>query len=801
MGDWQRIVSGTWNLRLSCVAGTDEKARALKVALLGAGLFLLTPERTKAQEQARLPSDPEPEGVVSEQLEELDAMSLEQVLDVKIAVPAALTRLRRPEAPSAVTVITADQIRSTPARNLYDLIEVYVPGALWLNQEDGPHLAVRGSVSRNFRYLLLVNGRVLNSKAHFGAATELEQWDVRDIQRIEIIRGPGSVTYGAGAVAGVISITTHTASSFTGYGVSLRHVYPYASTGGSAQLGLFGRGYSLFVHAGVTQTRGADAPHFIVKNDNRAGFVGEQVPGEPLSYFQDYQDHPQAKLHIDASIGQHWRLWGRYTQDGSTWKGNETQTAFDGDLRNQQGVRHRQAVLTAQYERELAAGLLLHSLVSAASLDAERRQGDERHPTPSHPLNKQVDFSETDLLMRAMLRWQLARWFELAGGAEYAVDYYGPGWFDSARDMRLGGNGVIVNGPSSRAIDPDSRGSADDDGDAVFAGKGWFTHTGSLFSEAQLEPARWFKLLASVRFDRSNYSDSLVSPRGALITEPKRGHFLKLLAQRSLRMNTAAELYHAERTGRGGSNDERLDSLELEYTMLPWEPLLLSARTFLTSSRVITWDADRNQNLPIGDLKAIGVELESEAQLDRAQVGGSYSFTTQLDWELAPGVRESGVSYADYDLPLEDLGTSIRGVGNALNNWPRQALKLYGRVRLFDQLTLHADARCLWDFRGGEDGLDALWRAVRGTELEPDVAASIRRLRRENVFQPDFRLNLALAYAPRAGVTIRLFSQNLLGTNGNKRYAVDSGHDRPAPQKVRFVEEPRTFGASVELQL
>ena len=70
-------------------------------------------------------------------------MSLDELLEAKISVPAALTKLARAEAPASITVITAEDIKHTPARNIYDLIEVYVPGAIWMNHEEGPHPGIR----------------------------------------------------------------------------------------------------------------------------------------------------------------------------------------------------------------------------------------------------------------------------------------------------------------------------------------------------------------------------------------------------------------------------------------------------------------------------------------------------------------------------------------------------------------------------------------------------------------------------------------------------------------------------------
>src|SRR5262245_27785896 len=104
-----------------------------------------------------------------------DPSSMEDIfLSPEIPVLGVLTRMLRKNVPDSVTTITEEDIRLTPARNIYDLMEVYVPGALWMNHSEGPHMGIRGIISdRNTKFLLLVNGRNLNQNAHNGAADEL----------------------------------------------------------------------------------------------------------------------------------------------------------------------------------------------------------------------------------------------------------------------------------------------------------------------------------------------------------------------------------------------------------------------------------------------------------------------------------------------------------------------------------------------------------------------------------------------------------------------------------------------------
>jgi len=730
-------------------------------------------------------------------------MSLDELLDAKISFPAALTKLTSAEAPASITVITAEDIKYTPARNIYDLIEVYVPGAIWMNFEDGPQLGVRGIIAnRNFKYLLRVNGRTLNNKGHYGAKSELEQWDMGDIQRIEIIRGPGSVTYGPGAVAGVINIITHDASSAEGLRLSTQYVERYDSLGSTGSYGYLGNNFGLFAFGSVTRTDGYKPDHFIGSNNNAPGYIGKdiQLDNEPMDYFADYDDDPQVKVHLDLSFLENWRLWSRYTQEGSTWRGNEPKSEFYGRLIDQQSVRDRQWTTTLQYESKLREDISLSVMLSADSSDVERRRDGVRNPDPDHALNKEIDFSETEIFFRTMANWQATDLVEIALGGEYSRDYFGPGWGDDRSDMRLGEGGIIVSGPSSDAIEAGNGNSADRFGTAVFTGDGWSTETFSLFSELNLTLKPWLKVLFSGRMDKNTYSDFLFSPRVSLISNFSDKHYLKLIAQQSQRMNTAGQLFADDKNGNSPSS-ETLTGVEMIYSAFPNERISYSLSSFMNNVDVIAWNEDIESSNSLGDLQLYGFEAEIDYKWSSGKVGANYSWVKQLDWDLSSGVPSSGISYSDYNQSLNGSSGVQQGVGNDLNNWPNQALKIFGRMELFDRLTLHADTRFLWDFEGMKDGLEGLSKAVAGTSEEAAVEEAIRRVKDVDTYDFDFRLNTSLTYKLLKALDIQVFAQNLLGANRNKRYSYDfSGINRASPHRVRFIEEERTFGISLNFQ-
>jgi outer membrane cobalamin receptor len=108
-----------------------------------------------------------------------------------------------------------------------------------MNHSVGPLPGLRGSlVDRPYKFLVNVNGVNVNIKAHYGARLELLNWELSDISRIEVIRGPGSVTYGPGAIGGVINIYTKTAREAPGVEVGGHFWDKYNSIGNYLGYGL-----------------------------------------------------------------------------------------------------------------------------------------------------------------------------------------------------------------------------------------------------------------------------------------------------------------------------------------------------------------------------------------------------------------------------------------------------------------------------------------------------------------------------------------------------------------------------------
>lgn len=109
--------------------------------------------------------------------------------------------------PNAVTVLTKEEIRKSGARDLTDILNM-VPGFHFALDENGRvGLGIRGNWANEGKVLMLIDGQEVNdiytAKLYFG-----NHYPVDFIEKIEIIRGPGSSIYGGFAEFGVINIIT-----------------------------------------------------------------------------------------------------------------------------------------------------------------------------------------------------------------------------------------------------------------------------------------------------------------------------------------------------------------------------------------------------------------------------------------------------------------------------------------------------------------------------------------------------------------------------------------------------------------
>ncbi len=160
-------------------------------------------------------------GAAESTTDELFELSLDQLMQIQVTSVS-----RRPEelrnAPSAIYVITGDDIRRSGATSIPDALRM-VPG-LQVRRAGSANWSIS---ARGFdrlyanKLLVLVDGRTVYSPTFNGVYWDSLDTVLEDIERIEVIRGPGSVMWGANAVNGVINIITRPAAETQGTLVSV----------------------------------------------------------------------------------------------------------------------------------------------------------------------------------------------------------------------------------------------------------------------------------------------------------------------------------------------------------------------------------------------------------------------------------------------------------------------------------------------------------------------------------------------------------------------------------------------------
>lgn len=148
-------------------------------------------------------------------------LSLEQLGDIRVTSVSKRSQ-RLASAPASIYVISAEAIRRSGARSLPQALQL-APNLL-VAQIDASQYAIsaRGFNSHIANKLLvLIDGRTVYTPLYSGVFWDVQDVLLSDIDRIEVISGPGGTLWGANAVNGVINIITKEAKATTGNSVSM----------------------------------------------------------------------------------------------------------------------------------------------------------------------------------------------------------------------------------------------------------------------------------------------------------------------------------------------------------------------------------------------------------------------------------------------------------------------------------------------------------------------------------------------------------------------------------------------------
>ncbi len=160
------------------------------------------------------------EGDVVTPAKALKQLSLEQLFQLEVTSVSKKPE-RLSQAAAALYVITAEDIRRSGATSIPELLR-NVPGVEVARVDSRQYaITARGfnSTTAN-KLLVLIDGRSVYTPLFSGVFWDVQDLLIEDIERIEVIRGPGATTWGANAMNGVIDIITKGAAATQGAVIS-----------------------------------------------------------------------------------------------------------------------------------------------------------------------------------------------------------------------------------------------------------------------------------------------------------------------------------------------------------------------------------------------------------------------------------------------------------------------------------------------------------------------------------------------------------------------------------------------------
>src|SRR5580692_8277687 len=149
-------------------------------------------------------------------IDDLTKASLEELANIQVTSVSKKEQALS-KAGAAVFVITQEDIRRSGMMNIPDLLRM-VPGVNVARLDSNAWaISIRGFNSRySNKVLVLIDGRSVYSEVFSGVYWDQQNVPLEDIDRIEVIRGPGGTVWGANAVNGVINIITKNAGDTKG---------------------------------------------------------------------------------------------------------------------------------------------------------------------------------------------------------------------------------------------------------------------------------------------------------------------------------------------------------------------------------------------------------------------------------------------------------------------------------------------------------------------------------------------------------------------------------------------------------
>lgn len=310
-------------------------------------------------------------GQADDKKQGLGSLGLEGLMNIEVT-----TASKKPEAMLGVAapifVITKEDIRRSSATSIPELLRM-VPGVQVARVDSNKWaVSIRGFNSRFANKLLvMIDGRSVYTPLFSGVFWDAQNLPVSEIERIEVIRGPGGALWGANAVNGIVNIITASADPEKRLEARVRtgdedRLLGTLSAGGVSPAGAYRAFASFQDRAGLLDAAGGWS-----SDDWRASLAGVRLDLSRGSMEQTFTAGAQSSRITQTSLFptiappftnasqdrftvSNWYVMGRWTGDGS-----RLQASLDGVARDMPEIGLNQTVFDLDYQRQANSGALV----------------------------------------------------------------------------------------------------------------------------------------------------------------------------------------------------------------------------------------------------------------------------------------------------------------------------------------------------------------------------------------------------------------------------------------------------------
>jgi len=516
-------------------------------------------------------------------------MPLEELLNLDVTTASKFPQ-KKMDAPSAVTVITAKDIRDFGYLTLADVIRS-IRGTYTTYDRAYEYFGARGfsrSGDYNSRLLLMIDGRRVNDSIYDGASIGTDGLiDLEDVERIEFVPGSGSSIYGSNALFGVMNVITKQGRDLQGAALS----------GGFGSFGMDREKAS----AGYRFENGVESILSVSRyrsDGHKSLYFPEIDAAGPSDGIAHYQDGDKVDRYFGKINYKGFTLEGIYSDRTKNLPIAVYNSTFDAN----ETYRDRNAFIEARYEDQMTEAMDLTARLFYGAYDF-----DAAYP-----------FGITHNYEMERSQW--------AGAEVKSV-------------MDLGSHKLVLGGEYQKNFNVILQNYNDDpyfnflDAEVTSSRYGIYLQDNVSFWD-------YFTLNAGVRYDYYSVSGDTVNPRIALIYKPADSLALKMLYGTAFRApNLYEKYYHLANVQKSPVtlDPEKTRSFEFIAEYQPMGNLRLIGTAFHNNIRnLINLVNDPKDNLLVytnyGDIDMDGFEFEGDYLWDSGvRLRGSYTFTYAMD--------------------------------------------------------------------------------------------------------------------------------------------------------------------------